>query len=42
MRDEWRSARAGSGVQCAMTSGDPQMLVWCAGSSAIQDTVGSV
>ena len=42
MRDEWRSAGMGGLVQCVMTPGDLQMLVWHAGSSAIRDTVGSV
>ena len=39
MRDEWRCARVDSGGLCVMIFGDLQMLVWCAGSLATQDTV---
>ena len=39
MRDEWRCAKVDSGGLCVMIFGDLQMLVWCAGSSATQDTV---
>ena len=39
MRDEWRCARVDSMELCVMIFGDLQMLVWCAGSLATQDTV---
>ena len=41
MRDEWKCARVDSGGLCVMIYGALQMLVWCAGSLAIQDTVSN-